>query len=173
MRLRWFPTGVSHPTELHRVGHLRYQFRSILRWLHIVICTRPHRVGHLHCTWRIIHLHPCHMEVCPPTGLRRHCRSKNISLASSLMAVCHLTEFRLVNPLRCKCTRSGKTLPLPLHRRRTESPSVVQTPTLRSRLCIPRHEVTRHYHPCTHLSIAHTLLTRHHTIHPHHDRRLH
>ncbi|KAJ5262804.1 hypothetical protein N7524_008109 [Penicillium chrysogenum] len=41
--------------------------------------------------------------------------------------------------------------PLPLHRRRTESPSVVQTPTLRSRLCIPRHEVTRHYHPCTHL----------------------
>jgi hypothetical protein len=39
---RWFPTGVSHPTELHRVGHLRYQFRSILRWLHIVICTRPH-----------------------------------------------------------------------------------------------------------------------------------
>ncbi|KAJ6146985.1 hypothetical protein N7497_008967 [Penicillium chrysogenum] len=29
------------------------------------------------------------------------------------MAVCHLTEFRLVNHLRCKCTRSGKTPPPP------------------------------------------------------------
>lgn len=169
IRLRSSHTGVSHLTGPHRVGQLRYQCRSILRWFHMVVCTGLHRGGRLHCIWRIIHLHPCHMEVCPPTGPHHHSQSRNIHLRWSLAGVCHLIVLRPVNRLRCKCMKSGKTLPLPLRHHHTESSWVVRTPTLLSRQCIPRHEVIRRYHPCTHPSIAHTLLTRHHIIHAHHD----